>query len=142
MATCGKCKRSLSDPESIKRGFGPLCWAKVMAGEKQEEAERRAAQLPFEGDVVLLQRGNGQILTNVPHDLVRHSPTGFAWGYGGSGPADLALNILLLYTDQETADRLYQRFKWYFIATMDPWGGVIKGDDIRNWLQEQRGVQS
>ena len=44
MATCGKCKRSLSDPESIKRGFGPLCWAKVMAGEKQEEAERRAAQ--------------------------------------------------------------------------------------------------
>src|SRR5512135_81505 len=26
--------------------------------------------------------------------LVKHSPTGFSWGYGGSGPADLALSIL------------------------------------------------
>lgn len=26
--------------------------------------------------------------------VVLHSPTGFEWGYGGSGPADLALSIL------------------------------------------------
>lgn len=26
--------------------------------------------------------------------IVYHSPTGFEWGYPGSGPADLALNIL------------------------------------------------
>jgi hypothetical protein len=26
--------------------------------------------------------------------IVYHSPTGFEWGYAGSGPADLALNIL------------------------------------------------
>lgn len=26
---------------------------------------------------------------------VRHSPDGFAWGYGGSGPADLARSILI-----------------------------------------------
>ena len=32
--------------------------------------------------------------TNVPHLVVHHSPTGYEWGYGGSGPADLALNIL------------------------------------------------
>lgn len=29
------------------------------------------------------------------HDLRNHSPTGFAWGYGGSGPAQLALAILV-----------------------------------------------
>lgn len=29
------------------------------------------------------------------HRLVRHSPDGFAWGYGGSGPSDLALNMLI-----------------------------------------------
>jgi len=27
-------------------------------------------------------------------DLFNHSPTGFEWGYGGSGPAQLALAIL------------------------------------------------
>ena len=32
-----------------------------------------------------------------------HSPTGPAWGYGGSGPAQLALAILLAVTDPETA---------------------------------------
>lgn len=26
--------------------------------------------------------------------IMRHSPTGLAWGYGGSGPADLARSIL------------------------------------------------
>lgn len=29
------------------------------------------------------------------HRVVRHSPDGFAWGYGGSGPAELALNIIV-----------------------------------------------
>jgi len=29
----------------------------------------------------------------LPH-VIHDSPTGFEWGYGGSGPADLALSIL------------------------------------------------
>ncbi len=29
--------------------------------------------------------------------VIRHSPTGLEWGYGGSGPADLALSILADY---------------------------------------------
>jgi hypothetical protein len=33
--------------------------------------------------------------------LVNHSPSGFEWGYGGSGPAQLALALLLDYTDDE-----------------------------------------
>ena len=37
---------------------------------------------------------NGPVVeTNVPHNIVYHSPTGFEWGYAGSGPADLALNL-------------------------------------------------
>ncbi|MCK4554525.1 hypothetical protein KAU19_06245, partial [Candidatus Parcubacteria bacterium] len=27
--------------------------------------------------------------------VINHSPDGFAWGYGGSGPAQLALAILI-----------------------------------------------
>ena len=31
--------------------------------------------------------------------IVRHSPTGMEWGYGGSGPSDTALSILADYLD-------------------------------------------
>jgi len=34
-------------------------------------------------------------------ELANHSPSGFEWGYGGSGPAQLALALLLDYTDDE-----------------------------------------
>jgi len=42
--------------------------------------------------------GEGHPLTATPLEhRVIHSPTGFAWGYGGSGPADLAYNLLRDY---------------------------------------------
>jgi hypothetical protein len=44
-------------------------------------------------------------------ELRNHSPTGFAWGYGGSGPAQLALALLVDATqDQTLALRHYQDF--------------------------------
>ena len=50
------------------------------------------------------------------NDLRDHSPDGFAWGYGGSGPSQFALAILAFLTDDKTAEALYQDFKWEFIA--------------------------
>lgn len=52
--------------------------------------------------------------------VVNHSPTGFCWGYGGSGPAQLALAILLDHFngDTERALSLYQDFKWKIIAKL------------------------
>jgi len=48
--------------------------------------------------------------------IVNHSPTGFSWGYGGSGPAQLALAILLeFYTEAESL-MLYQDFKEEFLV--------------------------
>jgi hypothetical protein len=52
--------------------------------------------IPNFGDITCC-RDEGGIHTNVPQRIVQHSPTGFAWGYGGSGPADLALNILSIF---------------------------------------------
>lgn len=50
-------------------------------------------------------------------DLENHSPTGFEWGYGGSGPAQAALAVLAHHTGKaELAQRLHQAFKWAFIA--------------------------
>lgn len=49
-------------------------------------------------------------------DLANHSPTGFCWGYNGSGPAQTALAILADYWDDQAALRLYQSFKSKVIA--------------------------
>lgn len=44
--------------------------------------------------------------------LRNHSPTGFCWGYAGSGPAQLALALLLWSgAGREEAVALYQAFK-------------------------------
>lgn len=52
-------------------------------------------------------------------DLANHSPTGFAWGYNGSGPAQLALAILAYQYDDKTAMRYYQSFKERVITQFD-----------------------
>jgi len=67
---------------------------------------------------------NGVELTPEYSQKVRnHSPDGFEWGYGGSGPAQLALAIMLNYAivnnkSTDTAVKHYQNFKWKEIATI------------------------
>lgn len=53
--------------------------------------------------------------------VYNHSPTGFAWGYSGSGPAQLALAILLTFASEDKAIMGYQRFKKRVIAAL-PYG--------------------
>lgn len=45
--------------------------------------------------------------------VYNHSPDGFNWGYGGSGPAQLALAIILRLTGKSDN---YQDFKFKVIA--------------------------
>ena len=45
-----------------------------------------------------------------------HSPDGFNWGYGGSGPAQLALSICLELFDDAYAPLNYQDLKFDHIA--------------------------
>lgn len=80
--------------------------------------------------------------------IVVHSPTGLEWGYGGSGPADLALSILVDYFGERPhlkgqyyelgrnsrAWALHQNFKWHWIARLPHAGGTITSDDIRAWV--------
>jgi len=70
-----------------------------------------------------------------------HSPTGFEFGYGGSGPAQLALAILLdAGFTPEWALRIHQDFKWEFVATMSSTGGLIPIEAIYNWVCKQVGI--
>ncbi len=98
--------------------------------------------------------------TNVPHLTCWHSPSGFEWGYGGSGPADLALNILeatLQHTGHNgprektprgstcftLARMLHQPFKWDVIAQLpQEEGGRIPFGDVVAWLEHKRTEQA
>lgn len=61
---------------------------------------------------------NGEMRVLDPRrDLCDHSPDGFAWGYGGSGPAQLALAICAdALRDDQRALRVYQAFKWNVVS--------------------------
>jgi hypothetical protein len=102
---------------------------------------------------------DGEVIVTMPsgrtrslQHIVLHSPTGFAWGYGGSGPADLALSILCdvlgerpkgkrLYHGSFKAQPHYQAFKRQFVAGWEFSGRFeIDSETITNWLVK-RGVE-
>ena len=65
---------------------------------------------------------------------VRHSPTGVEWGYGGSGPADLARSILWDHLGMEPSPDLYQAFKSAFVATWHTDSWSLHAGVIDRWL--------
>ena len=67
--------------------------------------------------------------------IINYAPYGFEWGYSGSGPAQLALAVLLDHTrNRERASRHYQAFKREFIAPAPDAGFTITADQIGTWL--------
>ncbi|KKM04090.1 hypothetical protein LCGC14_1767730 [marine sediment metagenome] len=98
-----------------------------------------------EGPVIMYQIGgegsNGKptVLDLGPSLLLaNHSPTGFEWGYLGSGCAQLSLAILLHATgDPFDALHYYQRFKRDFVSM---WGErwSITEEEVKTWLATKR----
>lgn len=114
--------------------------------------------IPLEQGIVMRRDERGAC-TNVPWLVKHHSPTGFEWGYGGSGPADLALNIIecvlhrMNYEGPTTkcfdgkcfvlAWELHQDFKQDFIAGIDhDNGGVIPIDRVETWIRVRMDADS
>lgn len=75
-------------------------------------------------------------------DVRNHSPTGFEWGYGGSGPAQLALAIVLDHLgnpeDTTEAQRLYMPFKHKVVARLERSAWDLTTDQVEAALQEIR----
>ena len=64
-----------------------------------------------------------EILPELSQKIRNHSPDGFNWGYGGSGPAQTALAICLhIFDDTRLAQVFYQAFKRDFVAAWQPAG--------------------
>ena len=73
---------------------------------------------------------------NPRFDLWNHSPTGFEWGYGGSGPAQLALAVLADHlADDEQAVRLHQSFKFAVIIKLPKKDWTLTSDQIKQALR-------
>lgn len=68
--------------------------------------------------------------------VVNHSPDGFMWGYGGSGPSQLALAILMKFTDVEVALRHYHDFKREHVSQWDMDKDVDVVIDISPFIEE------
>jgi hypothetical protein len=70
-------------------------------------------------------------------DLWNHSPDGFEWGYGGSGPAQLALAILADATGNDRlAVSLHQDFKWKFVGRFPREGFTMTAEEVLRWAEE------
>jgi hypothetical protein len=88
------------------------------------------------GHTIVSVHLDGDSPSLLPRPIVRHSPTGFEWGYGGSGPADLAANVLAYFcADLREAWRLHQRFKESVIGPLPRDGSTLPFNLVRGWLQ-------
>lgn len=69
-------------------------------------------------------------------DLWNHSPTGFEWGYGGSGPAQLALALAAdVLGDDEAALDVYQRLKFRVVGRLPKDGWSITEAELSDAIR-------
>lgn len=102
---------------------------------------------PLAEENLVVMSKDGELWANLPLylDEVNHSPTGFEWGYLGSGPAQLAYAILRTYFELEVglsqelaavkARKEYFKFKEDIVCSRfgrsDEW--ELTTDDVRIW---------
>jgi len=141
--TCRACGRALKNTRSMIAGIGPIC-------EKRERKEREASTMtntdradlvfdPVTLDIRCERRDDG-LHFNIPHWFVHHSPSGFEWGYEGSGPADFALNILAIFIgppppavpapDEDADDDEWSAWIDYTAQRVALWDGSIVHCDV------------
>lgn len=169
-ASCSICGRPLSDPVSVLAGIGPVCAgsraSQLSVIEAAQGAERCGfadvadlvtADPPIERRIAFGLTDTGRVWSNVPHSVVQYSAGGYAFGYGGSGPADLALNIAqaLCILDRYEGSRIdgdrgagwafdlafacHQDLKWAFVAgAPSDTGAEYETAELLDWLRAWR----
>lgn len=152
-AFCETCGRALSNPLSVQAHQGPICRAKgKITDMKTTDFDDITLHEPLENGIVI-KRIDGKVATNVPHLVAHHSPSGFEFGYAGSGPADLALNLMevvlnrLGYEGERTlcfdgdcwdlAYQLHQDAKFKFITPLLKEGDVIPYEMVEAWVKQR-----
>lgn len=84
---------------------------------------------------------DGELSGTLRHH-VQHSPDGYAWGYGGSGPSELAKDILWDVLEHEPAPALYHKFRDDVIARLDQkLGFYIEESYVLEWIRTWKGLE-
>lgn len=82
--------------------------------------------------VVLVQDGGREYELPPRLELRHHSPTGFEWGYCGSGPAQLALALVADATESSVCEpAVYQHVKRAVVARLPKDGWVLTAGEIQ-----------
>lgn len=160
---CLRCGRALTAEASRTLGYGPACAAAMgltYGRGPYGQALGSWCDLPlsedlFEVGLVCKRADDGRPRTNVPHHCIEHSPDGFEFGYEGSGPADLALNLVEAFLQRagwngerqqcwngacfQLAYALHESLKWDLIAPLDRCGGSVPAERIWQWLEDNAG---
>lgn len=95
------------------------------------------------GSAVVVTDGADARLLDPRFDLRSHSPTGFEWGYAGSGPAQLALALTAdALGDDDRARRVYQAFKFKVVATLTADRWRLTEDEVLSAVAEVERVMA
>lgn len=108
-------------------------------GRPHPEPERRARVLQHKHRLLEVIRASADPprARPLPHTPV-HSPDGFAWGYRGNGPADLALAILHRELAEAVPAAVYLPFRDDVIARLPAAGFELPAVDIWDWVRANR----
>ena len=115
---------------------GPARFAPRYNAEQPSPGKTYVGERTGQGCRVWIEEEGGQrALRHIPV----HSSDGFGWGYGGSGPADLALAILTDHTgDENLARAFHQDFTWAVIASLPYEGWRISEEQVESWLRQAK----
>lgn len=76
-------------------------------------------------------------------DIRNHSPTGFEWGYGGSGPAQLALALVADCCGRAAAvPGIYQRVKASIVSRFAHDGWTLTELELLKAVEEARAAMA
>lgn len=125
---------SCTCPDWGKRGHGHVCKHIYMAMLTSKPLFYVGVRTKEGPRVYAIREGRPQPLRHI----VCHSPTGFEWGYGGSGPADLSLSILADFLgNEELAKDLKGAFKWHIVAKLPRMAWILAGDILHRFIEAQ-----
>lgn len=79
-------------------------------------------------------RIDGRRLDIRPSQRAWHKSENFSWGYGGSGPSQLALAMLMEYWKEEDAKKWFQDFKFNWVGAL-PQTDFVKTINLREIME-------
>jgi hypothetical protein len=116
-------------------------WADVRAPARPKRYQGQRLQTDGKCHVIVSYHDNKSKILPLCLNVAKHSPTGFEWGYDGSGPAQLALAILCDHFGHgkianERALRLHQLFKVKCVAKFPHTSWTMDGNVVEKHVQD------